>query len=39
MLDAAHGEAVGAVVRIQRIHVVCPEVQAAYVVVTGKIGR
>ena len=39
MLDAAHGEAVGAVVSIQRVHVARVEVQVARVAVACGIGR
>ena len=39
MLDAAHGEAVGAVVSIQRVHVARVEVQVARVEIACGIGR
>ncbi|HBV49786.1 MAG TPA: hypothetical protein DEB64_03200 [Alistipes sp.] len=39
MLDAAHGEAVGPVVPIQRVHVVRPAVQAANVQIARGVGR
>ena len=39
MLDAAHGKTVGAVVRIQRVHVARVEVQVARVDIAGRKGR
>ena len=39
MLDAAHGEPVGPVVTVQRVHVARMEVQVACVDITGGVGR
>ena len=39
MLDAAHGETVGAVVPIERVHVARVEPQIARVVIAGSVGR